>query len=286
MKARHLHTPSGQLLFRAVATMTLTFLAVLVLGVTRPKAGSVIVPTAHAAGGVEKTLTLGPAGPANFGQSGTVKIEVENGHTSLKFSLSGLTPNAVGTVWEVLDTTQAPFANDATLGRVAIDPITGTKAAVTNSTPTAADDAAFTAGNGLDPNGFIVDALGNANFELKLNYDIFQTGVAPVVLRPGTTEQSGCVLSSSGKIFNFPLDSAYMHVFDTFASPSTSPSFPVLDAPLKAKLVRATVASVVLVEHLDGLTHGHIPGQGVVGNNCGDHAARLSGALADAVLDD
>ncbi len=286
MKTRYFCVPSSQLLLRAVAT--LTFLAVPVLAVVWPKAGSVIVPIAHAAGGVEKTLTLGPVGPANFGQSGTVKIEVKDGHTELKFSLSGLTPNSVGTVWEILDTTQAPFANDATLGRVAIDSMTGTKAAVTGSSPAAADNAGFTAGNGLDPNGFIVDALGNASFELELNYDIFQAGVAPVVLRPGTTEQSGCTVSSSGKIFNFPLDSAYMHVFDPFAPDpaSTSPSFPVLDAPLKAKLVRANVTRLVLVEHLDGLTHGHIPGQGVAESNCGDHAARLAGALPDAVPED
>lgn len=284
MKARSHHTFSSQLLLRTVAAMM--FLAVLALATVWAKPVSRIIPIAQAEDEVEKTLVLAPEGPANFGQSGTVKIEVKNGHTSLEFSLSGLTPNSIGTAWEILDTTQAPFANDATLGRVAIDPLTGSKAAVTGSTPAAADNAGFTAGNGLDPNGFIVDALGNARFELELNYDIFQPGVAPVVLRPGATERSGCVLSSSGTVFNFPLDSAYMHVFGSFASPTTSPSFPVVDAPLKAKLVRANVARLVLVEHLDGLTHGHIPGQGVVGNNCGDHAARLSGALANAVVDD
>lgn len=235
---------------------------------------------------VEKTLALSAAGPVNFGQSGTVEIKVENGNTTLEFSLSGLNPNTVGTAWEILNTTQAPFSNDVTLGLIATDTATGTVAKVFGATPAAADNSGFTAGNGLDPNGFLTDANGNAKFEIELNYDIFQPGVAPVVLKPPVTQPSACFPTGTTTRFPFIMDSAYMHVFDNFTSPSTAPSFPVLEGPLKAKLVRGNVTALVLVEHLDGLTHGHLPGVGVAESNCGDHAARLRGKLADAVPED
>lgn len=249
-------------------------------------AGLLSARQASAQGITEKTLALSPFGPVNFGQMGTVEIKVKNGQTTLEFSLSGLNPNTVGTVWEILDTTQPPFSNDATLGLIATDTATGTVAKVAGAAPAAADNAGFTAGNGLDPNGFVTDANGDAEFKIKLNYDIFQPGVAPVVLRPGVAQASACFPTGTTTRFPFIMDSAYMHVFDNFTSPSTTPSFPVLEGPLKAKLVRGNVTALVLVEHLDGLTHGHLPGVGVAQSNCGDHAARLRGKLADAVPED
>src|SRR5262249_25767269 len=125
-------------------------------------------------------LADGPYGLT--GQSGRVTIEVVEALetlTFLEFSVSGLKPNRVYTVCLLLDTTQAPFSGPPP-NFVATDQQTGTMADVFGFAPAAADNAGFTAGNGLDPNGFITDERGNAKFTIKLNYDIFQPMAAPV----------------------------------------------------------------------------------------------------------
>ncbi|MCI0485327.1 MAG: hypothetical protein L0229_01875 [Blastocatellia bacterium] len=243
-----------------------------------------------------RKLSLDPAGPGSgafglTGQTGDVRIMAKPDRTTLKFSLSGLTPNAVYGVWLVFDTSQPPFVPGSPPNFVAVDQATGTTATVYDFTPAAADDAGFTAGNGLDPNGFIVDGSGRAKFSIELNYNIFQQQVSPVVLRGGASqslELSSAALpcaASSGSAFAAGIDSAYMRVFDTSTvanQPNVSPSFQVLDGPLKPRLVRATVRSIVVVEHFDGLTHGHIPAVSIGASSCGDFVGRLSGLLANA----
>lgn len=239
--------------------------------------------------------TTGPFGKTT--QSGEVEIEVVGGRTRLEFMLFGLTPNAVHSVIVDFDLTQPPLVGSAPPANcVATDPETGTRADVYCFTPAAPDDAAFTGGQGLDPHGFISDESGNAIFRQQLNYDIFQPESAPVVLRPGVTQTvpataSGgtCIGARDGTLVA-PVGSAYMRVFDpaTAASlPTRSPSFAVPQARLKPRLVRATVLSVIIQEHLDGFTRGMVNGVGVitggVSQPCGDHGRRLQGSLRDAL---
>lgn len=245
----------------------------------------------------EQLLLLPQAGPvtgpfARTTQRGEVEIEVLGGRTRLEFMLFGLTPNAVHSVWLEWDTARPPFSGTGE-DLLATDPETGTTANVYAYTPAAPDNAAFTGGMGLDPNGFVADDSGNALFRLELNYDIFQPQAAPVVLRPGAT-QTVRVASSGGACVGSPegalasrIDSAYMRVFNTSTVanlPARSPSFPVLSAPLRARLVRGAVREIRVVEHFDGVTHGHLRGVGSgQGGNCRDHEFRLSGLVANAV---
>jgi hypothetical protein len=141
---------------------------------------------------VKAVLTLQPEGPSDgiyghVGQAGIVDIRTSPGETTLRFVLFGLTPEAVHTVWLILDTGTSPFLPGQCQGPncVAVDPATGTRADVYGFSPAAADNAGFTAGNGLDPNGFLTDADGNADVTIDLNYDISQPGSSPLVLRPG-----------------------------------------------------------------------------------------------------
>ena len=246
--------------------------------------------------GGKKTLTLTVAGPVSgsfgrSGQAGEVVIKTKGGSTTLRFSLSGLKPNAAHTVWLIFDTTQSPFSQTSG-GLVAADPATRTTAPVFGFAPAAADNAAFTAGVGLDPNGFVTDASGNAEFRIDLNFDIQQPESTPVVLRPGTTQalevasDSGPCVAASGGAFQAVIDSNFMRVFDTSKAaspPGASPSFQMAEAPLKAMLVRGTVRALTVAEHFDGLTHGHLPGANFPGSgSCGDWAARLTGALGNA----
>ncbi len=279
-------------------------------------------------------LTSGPFG--HTGQAGAVHIEVEEGQTTLRFSLTGLTPNAVHSVWLLLDTGAipensgqcggtgqppcgkcgatgqpacvAPFVSCSGPQCVALDPGTGT-INVFPFTPAAADDAGFRAGMALDPNGFATDADGNAEFKIKLNYDIFQANVAPLVLRPGATEGLAVAFDALGttcssSLFNpnnvtpspppFParIDSGYVRVYNTATVPNlpaVSPSYQLLDSNGKPRLVRAGVKAFELIEHFDRVTHGHVPGFHVINPmalSCGDFDNRLFGKLADAVADD
>ena len=276
---------------------------------------------------VEKTLVLQPNGISggllfgHSGQAGVINISVEGGQTTLHFSLSGLTPNAVHGVWLLLDSGANPCGGtnpDGTLQPkclapftscngpqcVTKDPARGAPVNVFGFTPAAADDAGFKAGMGLDPNGFITDSSGNANFAIKLNYDIFQANVAPLVLRPGDTEglavafdALGTTCSSSlftpgvSPLYTARVDSAYMRQYSTSTVPNlpaTSPSYQLLDASGKPLLVRASVSGFQLIEHFDRLTHGHVPGFHVANpaaSSCGDFDNRLTGNLTDATLD-
>jgi len=246
----------------------------------------------------KKTLALAATGPASgpFGrssQAGEVVIRTKDGGTTLRFSLSGLAPNATHTVWLIFDTNQPPFSQTSS-GLVATDPATGSTAPVFGFGPAAADNAAFTGGIGLDPNGFVSDGSGNAEFKFDLNFDIMQPTSAPVVLRPGTTQTlavasdtgSAPCVAASGGAFQAVIDSNFLRAFDTSkiaSPPGASPSFQMAEAPLKAKLVRGTVKALTIAEHFDGLTHGHLPGANFPSTgSCGDWAARLTGALANA----
>jgi hypothetical protein len=272
---------------------------------------------------VEKILVLQPNGISggllfgHSGQAGVIHISVEDGQTTLRFSLTGLTPNAVHGVWLLLDSGAnpcggagqpaclAPFVSCNGPQCVTKDPARGTPVNVFGFSPAAADDAGFKAGMGLDPNGFLTDADGNAEFKIRLNYDIFQTNIAPLVLRPGDTEglaeafdAMGTTCSSSlftpgvTPPYTARVDSAYMRQYSTSTVPNlpaTSPSYQLLDASGKPRLVRAGVSGFQLIEHFDHLTHGHVPGFHVANpaaSSCGDFDNRLTGNLADATADD
>ncbi len=150
-------------------------------------------------------------------------------------------------------------------------------------TPAVADNAGFKAGTALDPNGFITDGDGKATFTVTLNYEITQPEIAPIVLTPLTQTVKvepltgpGVCHAAPNSSFSSYIDSAYARKFDTSSS---TPSFQVHDGEHRAKLIRGTVASLVVVEHLDGFTHGHAPGVMVAISGCGDHLGKLKGAL-------
>lgn len=239
-----------------------------------------IVPKAGAA--TTFTVTLAAIDGSNA--TGQVAVTVENGHTTLVATVSGLTPHAVHSLWELLDSTAPPFITDPVLGLVVVsDDNLGTLAPVVFVTPAVADNAGFKAGTGLDPNGFVTDADGKATFRVKLNYEITQPEIAPIVLTPLTqtvkvepVSGPGACHAAPNSSFSSLIDSAYARKFDTSSS---TPSFQVLDGEHRAKLIRGTVASLVVVEHLDGLTHGHTPGVMVALTGCGDELGKLKGAL-------
>src|SRR5204863_1581291 len=105
-----------------------------------------------------------------------------SGGATLQLTVAGLTPNAVHSFWQVFDTTKSPFLTDAALGlSVVTDTNLGTLAPVRPDTPAVDDRSGFTAGTGLDPNGFVTDANGNATLRVKLNHNPTKAEMAAVV---------------------------------------------------------------------------------------------------------
>ena len=239
--------------------------------------------TTNAQAGTKQTITL--AALDGSSAAGTVIVSTENGRSTLTLRVSGLTPNAVHSIWQLFDATAPPFIVDPVLGlAVVTDDNLGTLAAVFPAGPAAADNAGYKAGTGLDPNGFLTDAQGKATFTVKLNYDITKSQIAPIVLAPQTqTVQvqpvtgSGACTASSGSTFQSLIDSGYARKYDTSRA---TPSFQLKDSKYRAKLIRGTVADLIVVEHLDGLTHGHAPGVMAEISGCGDHVGKLIGAVA------
>jgi hypothetical protein len=233
--------------------------------------------------GNKQTITL--AALDGSGAAGTVVVNTVGGSSTLTLTVSGLAPNAVHSLWQLLDATAAPFIIDPVLGlAVVTDSNLGTVAAVFPVGPAAADNAGYKAGTGLDPNGFITDAQGNATFTVKLNYDITKSQISPIVLAPLTqTVQvqpvtgAGECTASPGSTYQSFIDSGYARKFDTSKA---APSFQLTDGKYRAKLIRGTVADLIVVQHLDGLTHGHAPGVMAEASGCGDHVGKLIGAVA------
>src|SRR5437762_13346835 len=93
-----------------------------------------LVPNAGAA--TTFTVTLTSLDGSNA--SGQVAVTVENGQTTLVATLSGLTPHAVHSLWELLDSTAPPFITDPVWGLVVVtDDNLGTLAPVVFVTPAA-----------------------------------------------------------------------------------------------------------------------------------------------------
>ena len=262
-------------------------------------AATVLFGGAVGAQSVKKTLALTPSATAPTTgpyalpgvAAGQVVITAENGKSTLDFSVTGLRPNAVYTVWLTLDSSKPPFVPMSS-PLTAVDPVSGTRAEVQGASPAGPEDGGFTGGiGGLDPNGFITDVSGKATFTKNLKFDIFKDGGAPIVLSSKVTQTIGlaaatsttpCAASSTATL-TVTVDAGYMRVYNTSTVPTppgASPAFQVIDGNLKPRLVRGTVRGFSIVDHFDGLTHGHVPSGS---SGCGTETmSRLSGTLANA----
>lgn len=239
-----------------------------------------VVPNAYAG---KQTIPL--AALDGSSATGSVVVTPANGGATLTVTVSGLTPNAVHSLWQLLDVASAPFIVDPVVGlAVVTDSNLGTLAPVFPAAPAAADNAGFKAGTGLDPNGFVTDSKGGATITIKLNYDITKVQTAAVVLAPQTQTVQvqpatglGECTASPGSTFQSLIDSGYARQYDTSTA---TPSFQFRDGKYRAKLIRGTVVNLIVVEHLDGLTHGHVPGVMADVIGCGDHLGKLIGVVA------
>lgn len=233
---------------------------------------------------MQETLVLSASGPMSGAhalttQGGMVQIQAGDARTALEFSLTGLNPRTLHTLWLIFDNGSAPFVTGSCVTGCMATDANGNAAPIFPFTPGAADNAGYRAGVGLDPNAFVSDGNGNAKWTVILDYNLLNPHVAPVLLRPGA-QQSAPVCTDSLTSFQSRVDSGFMR---TFNASSSTPSFEVSTGLEQPVLVRGTVVRLVIAEHFEGVTHGHTPGINFPASPCGDWAERLTGALADAV---
>ncbi len=191
------------------------------------------------------------------GTSGELKLLIfEDGTARAEFKAKGLDPSWVITAWvSYFFPGPGVVPPDPIFGGPATPPVAGVSA------PVASTDAGFTEGLGLEPNQMVVRSGGRGKLEVVLDYNPLQADQGPLrnVLvatqqgdaPPGSpAEQPTCctgVLQSVG--------SSYLRAFD-------ANGFQVLDADGHPEIVRSPVPVefMLLVIHVDGITHGINPG--------------------------
>jgi len=157
----------------------------------------------------------------------------------------GANPNTLYTTWvDHRNRSQVELAPDYPLDQGAIS---------RGVAPAFKSTQGVVAGMGLDANGVVTDAYGNAVMKVTLDYDILEKGDSPVV--GAELAMQGLNRVGGGWLRTYPLD------------PNVSASLQVIDPKTGLPILpRSTPQGITIVKHPDQVTHGHTPGVGSVDN--------------------
>ena len=172
----------------------------------------------------------------NASGDGTVTLKINPNRVQVE--IRGALSNTLYTVW-------TDFRNRAPVKELAADHpglVLARRVA-----PTFATVAGVTSGMGLDLNGVITNGKGNATLNIRLDYNLLETGASPVVAAD-LVEQGPERLVGGG----------WMRQYDDATNRQ------LVDAEGLPELVRATAQGITMVGHVDNLTHGHTPGTDIV----------------------
>lgn len=185
------------------------------------------------------------------GTSGSLDLEIDSdGTTELRFEAEGLHPGWVITAWVSYFFPPGPAPHPIFEGTAGV------------SAPAAPTTAGFTEGLGREPNQMIVDASGDGELEVTLDYNPFEADQGPLRSTLVETEQTSAPPGSGAEQGTCcgglvqAVGSSYLRVFDLVTG------FQELDADGRPVLLRSPVpvAFMLLVIHIDGATHGINPG--------------------------
>ena len=115
--------------------------------------------------------------------------------------------------------------------------------------PAFATTAPVFAGMGIDLNGVVTNALGNARLRISLDYNLLETGTGPVVAADLVEQGPNRVGGGWLRIYTEPLSSGA-----SLQKVDESSGLPMI--------YRSTVQGLTIVGHNDFVTHGHTPGDG------------------------
>ena len=180
---------------------------------------------------------------------------------SLRIRVRGAVPNTLYTIWtdhrkrlpvKMLTPDYPPFP---------VDPSTSLHGNPhpRGVAPALASTAGIASGMGIDQNAFVTNAQGNANFRVRLDYNLLEPGASPVIAEDLAMQGENIVGGSWLRMFTAPVVAASVQAVD-------GDGLPVL--------VRSTAQGFTVQRHDDPTTHGHFPGTGGV-----DHTGTWTGDI-------
>ena len=181
-------------------------------------------------------------------ETGTALVNIRP--NSLRIRVRGAAPNTMYTVW-------TDHRNRAT-GQLPpdfppypVDPATSYHGNPhpRGVMPAVATTAGITSGMGLDGNAFVTNANGNANFRVRLDYNLLEPGASPVIAEDLAMQGENIVGGSWLRMFTQPVAVASVQAVD-------EEGFPIV--------VRSTAQGFTVQRHEDPTSHGHFPGTGGV----------------------
>ena len=115
--------------------------------------------------------------------------------------------------------------------------------------PAVASTAGITSGMGLDGNAFRTNGRGNANFRVRLDYNLLEPGASPIIAADLATQGANIVGGSWLRMYTQPV---------------AVPSVQAVDGNGLPIVVRSTAQGFTVQRHDDPTSHGHFPGTGTV----------------------
>ena len=115
--------------------------------------------------------------------------------------------------------------------------------------PAIATTAGVTSGMGLDGNAFRTNANGDANFLVRLDYNLLEPGASPVIAEDLATQGVNIVGGSWLRMYTAPVE---------------NPSVQAVDENGLPVVVRSTAQGFTVQLHPASTRHGHFPGTGGV----------------------
>ena len=115
--------------------------------------------------------------------------------------------------------------------------------------PAVATTAGITSGMGLDGNAFVTNARGDANFRVRLDYNLLEPGASPVIAEELAMQGANIVGGSWLRMYTQPVG---------------EPSVQAVDENGLPIVVRSTAQGFTVQRHDDPTSHGHFPGTGGV----------------------
>lgn len=185
------------------------------------------------------------------GQTGTVLVNIRP--NSLRMRVRGAAPNTMYTIWtDHRSRATGQMAADFPSPGPVQDPETGYhrgSAFARGVMPAVATTAGITSGMGLDGNAFVTNARGNANFRVRLDYNLLEPGASPVIAEDLAMQGANIVGGSWLRWFTGPVAAASIQAVDEDGLPL---------------VVRSTAQGFTVQRHDDPTSHGHSPGVGGV----------------------
>ena len=204
---------------------------------------------------------------ASATETGTAVVNIRR--RSVRIRVRGAIPNSMYTVW----TDHFNRAADELASDFPTFPVIPSSSYHGNPhprgvAPTFASTAGVTSGMGLDLNAFRTNANGDANFRVRLDFNLLEPGASPIIAAELATQGANIVGGSWLRMYTAPV---------------VAPSVQAVDGNGLPVLVRSTAQGFTVQHHPDFTSHGHFPGTGISDGGA-DHSNAWKGDFPEECM--